>query len=105
MRFLVEPLSDGILLLAQALSGSNGHVVKMVTLTSTKGANPEDWPIASSGLGHCEQQVVARGVGPIEQQIQVCVCVCVRERDRERVCVWMWVPVYLWVLVLDVGLC
>ena len=82
MRFIVEPLSDGMLILAQPLSGSNGHGVKMVTLSSVKGADPEDWAIASSGLAHCEQQVVARGVGPIEQQVQV--CVCVRERERER---------------------
>ena len=64
MRFIVEPLSDGMLILAQSLSVSNGHGVKMVTLSSAKGADPEDWAIASSGLAHCEQKVVSRGVGP-----------------------------------------
>jgi len=43
----------------------------MVTLSSAKGADPEDSAIASSGLANCEQQVVARGVGPSEQQVQV----------------------------------
>jgi hypothetical protein len=83
MRFIVEPLSDGMLILALPLSGSNGHGVTMVTLSSAKGADPEDSGIASSGLAHCEQQVVARGVAPIEQQVQV--CVCERERERARV--------------------
>jgi len=82
MRFIVEPLSDGMLILALPLSGSNGHGVTLVTLSSAKGADPEDSAIASSGLAHCDQQVVARGVGPIQQQIQV--CVCERERERER---------------------
>ena len=64
MLVVVCPLSDGVLILAQPLSGSNGHGVKMVTLSSVKGADPEDWAIASSGLAHCEQKVVSRGVGP-----------------------------------------
>ena len=88
---LFSPLSDGMLILAQPLSGSNEHGVKIVTLSSAKGTDPEDWPIVSSGLAHCEKQVVARGVGPIEQQVQVCVCVCVKERERARAS--MWVPV------------
>jgi hypothetical protein len=83
MLVVVCPLSDWMLILALPLSGSNGHGVKMVTLSSAKGADPEDWAIPSSGLAHCEQQVIARGVGPIEQQVQV--CVCERERERERV--------------------
>jgi len=73
MLVVVCPLSDWMLILALPLSGSNGHGVTMVTLSSAKGADPEDSVIASSGLAPCEQQVVARGVGPIEQQIQVCV--------------------------------
>ena len=64
MLVVVCPLSDGVLILAQPLSGSNGHGVKMVTLSSAKGADPEDWAIASSGLAHWEQKVVSRGVGP-----------------------------------------
>ena len=84
MLVVVCPLSDWMLILALPLSGSNGHGVKMVTLSSAKGADPEDSAIASSGLAHCEQQVIARGVGPIEQQVQVCVCEIDRERERVR---------------------
>ena len=86
MRFLVEPLSDGMLILALSLSGSNGHGVKIGDTELCKGCR-------SRGLGHCFKRTgplraagrCTRSWSQLATDTGVCVCVRERERERERI--------------------
>ena len=76
MLVVVCPLSDGMLILALPLSGSNEHGVKMVTLNSVQGVDPEDWAIVSSGLAHSSSRSLHGEFVPLSNRYR-CVCVCV----------------------------